>query len=197
MSALVLASQSQTRRTMLAAAGLDFTCVNPGVDEDALKAGLLAEGASPRDIADALAQAKAVKASSRHAGLVIGADSTLEIDGVLIDKAATLAEAKEVLQRLRGGVRKLCSAAVLAENGVPVWRAVETAKLTVRACSDAFIDTYLAKAGESVLSSVGCFHLEGLGAQMFDKVEGDWFTVLGLPLLPLLGALRQRGMVET
>jgi len=192
-ASVTLASQSSIRATLLTNAGVMFDTASAGVDEDALKAGLLAEGAPPRDIADALAEAKAVKVSRKRAGLIIGADSTMELAGRLYDKPATLADAREHLLALRGQVHRLHSAAVIAEGGAPVWRHVSTVKLTVRAFSDDFLDAYIAAEGDALLSSVGCYRFEGLGAQLFSRVEGDYFSILGLPLIQVLDYLRIRG----
>ncbi len=195
MSAVILASASAARAALLRSAGLEVTTQPSGVDEEALKASLLAETATPRDIADALAEAKAVKVSARRAGLVIGADTTLDLDGVLYDKPSSLEEANAHLRAFRGQTHRLHSAAVIAEAGRPVWRRLETASLTVRDFSEGFLSAYMAAEGEALLSSVGCYRLEGLGAQLFSRIEGDYFTILGLPLLPVLDYLRTRGVL--
>jgi septum formation protein len=195
MTRVILASTSRARAALLAGAGIDAEAFAPGVDEAALKAGLGAEGASPRDIADALAEAKAVKVSRRRGGLVIGADMTLDLDGALYDKPASLAEARTHLLAFRGRTHSLHSAVVIAEEGAPVWRHVSSARLTLRAFSDAFLDAYIAGEGEALLTAVGCYRLEGLGAQLFERIEGDYFSILGLPLLPVLAYLRERGAV--
>jgi septum formation protein len=190
---VVLASRSTTRRELLYRAGVTFEAISPGVDEDAVKAGLLAEGASARDVADTLAELKAVRASGRVDGLVIGSDSTLELDGRLFDKAPTLAHAREHLFAFRGKVHQLHSAVVVARDGAPIWREVKTARLWVRDFSDDFLDAYLAAEGEHILGSVGCYRVEGLGLQLFDRIDGDYFTVLGMPMVGLLGFLRLHG----
>lgn len=197
MTQVTLASQSAARAQLLGAAGVPFQTASAGVDEDALKAGLLAEGVGPRDIADALAEAKAVRASARRPGLVIGADQTLDLDGRLFDKARTVAEARERLQLLRGKPHKLHSAVVVAREGEPIWREVSTATLSMRAFSDAFLEDYLRTQGSALLSSVGCYQLEGEGVQLFDGIDGDYFTILGLPMLGLLDFLRLHGVIET
>jgi septum formation protein len=194
---VVLASKSTTRRELLTHAGVTFEAVSPGVDEDAVKNGLLAEGASPRDIADALAELKAVRASSRRDGLVIGSDSTLELDGRLFDKAPTLAHAREHLLAFRGKVHQLHSAVVVARDGVPIWREVKTARLWVRNFSDQFLDDYLATEGEHILGSVGCYRVEGQGLQLFDRMDGDYFAILGMPMVGLLGFLRLHGAMAS
>ena len=192
-AALTLASASAIRAALLRNAGLAVETAPSGVDEAALKAGLMHEGATPRDLADALAAAKAVKVSMRRAGLVIGADTTLDLDGALYDKPASLDEARAHLRAFRGRTHRLHSAAVIAEGGRAVWRRVETASLSVRDFSEDFLDAYLAAEGEALLASVGCYRLEGLGAQLFSRIEGDYFTILGLPLLAILDYLRMRG----
>lgn len=197
MTAVVLASASSARAAILRHAGVEIEVVAPGVDEAALKAGLLAEGASPRDVADALAEAKAVKVSRKRCGLVIGADSTLDLDGRLYDKPADLAEAREHLKAFRARTHQLHSAAVIAEDGAPLWRVVSSSTLTMRNVSDAFLDRYIEAEGDALLQCVGCYRLEGLGAQLFSKIDGDYFAILGLPLLPLLDFLRLRGALSS
>lgn len=190
---ITLASQSSARQMILRNAGVTFDAVSPGVDEDAAKAGLLAETVTPRDIADALAEMKAVKVSTKRSGLVIGADQTLDLNGRLIDKAVSLDEARARLLELRGTTHKLHSAVVVARDGQPIWRVVESAKLSVRPFSEAWLDQYIERRGEALLWSVGCYELEGEGVQLFDKIEGDYFTILGLPLIGLLDFLRLHG----
>jgi septum formation protein len=192
---LVLASGSASRRRMLEAAGLVFDIDVPRVDEDAAKASLRVEGLMPRDQADALAELKALAVSRRRPGFVIGGDQMLAIEGATLDKPKDMAEARAHLERLRGKTHQLMCAAVVAREGAVIWRHVDTPRLKMRDFSDAFIDQYLAEAGEAVLSSVGAYQLEGLGAQLFERVEGDYFSVLGLPLLPLLAFLREHGLV--
>lgn len=193
---LILASGSAARRRMLEAAGLSFTAEAPRVDEDAAKASLRAEGLKPRDQADALAELKALSVSRRTGGFVIGADQMLAIEGEVLDKPRDMAEARAHLMRLRGRAHDLLTAAVVARDGAVIWRHIETPRLTMRAFSDEFLDAYLAKAGQGALSSVGAYQLEGLGAQLFARVDGDYFSVLGLPLLPLMAFLREHGMIE-
>jgi septum formation protein len=168
-----------------------FELASAGVDETATKVRLQANGAGPKAIAEALAEEKAVAVSARRPGLVIGADQTLELEGELYDKVDTIAAARERLQVLRGKPHQLHSAVVVAENGAPIWRDTVSATLTMREFSDAFLERYLAEEGEAALGSVGCYRLEGLGAQLFCGIEGDYFTILGLPLLGLLGLLRE------
>lgn len=194
---VILASQSAVRARLLTAAGVAFDRQSPGLDEAAVKQSLLADGVGPRDIADALAEGKAVKVSRRRGGLVIGADQTLDLDGALYDKAESLQEARERLALLRGKTHKLHSAVVIARDGVPVWRALSSPALTMRPFSDAFLEGYLARNGGTILSSVGCYEYEGEGAQLFSRMEGDFFAVLGLPLLAVLDYLRLQGALET
>jgi septum formation protein len=168
-----------------------FDKVSPGVDEGAVKAGLLAEGATPREVADALAELKAVKVSRARPGLVIGADQTLDLVGVLHDKAESLDEARGRLMSLRGKRHRLHAAVVVAMDGEPIWRTLESPALTMRDFSDVWLDGYLERNVEAALGSVGCYWLEGEGAQLFSKIDGDYFAILGLPLLGLLDLLRR------
>lgn len=193
---MILASASATRAKLLKDAGVAFEIVPARVDEDALKQSLLAKNTTHRDIADALAEWKAVRVSASHPGaLVLGADQVLSFDGVLISKCEDLLEARELLLRLRGRTHDLISAMALAKDGAPIWRHVEKATLAMRDFSDAFLDDYLAQEGEMLLSGVGCYRLEGRGAQLFSRVKGDHSTILGLPLIPLLSALREQGVI--
>ena len=194
---VTLASKSAARQAILRNAGVTFEAVGSGVDEDAAKAGLLAEGASPREVADALAELKAFKVSTKRPGLVIGSDQTLDLDGLLYDKVDTVEAARERLVQLRGKVHKLHSAVVVARDGQPIWRVVETTKLSVRRFSDAWLDGYLERNAPDVLSSVGCYFLEGEGVQMFDRIDGDYFAILGLPVVGLFDFLRLHGALET
>jgi len=190
---VTLASSSRARASVLAGAGVVFETAAPGVDEDAVKAGLIAEGAPPRDIADALAELKAVRVSMKRPGLVIGADQTLDLGGSLVDKAESPAEARARLLELRGRSHTLHSGVVVAKDGAAIWREVKSARLTMRSFSDEFLDRYLDREGDVLLSSVGCYRLEGEGVQLFDRIDGDYFTILGLPLLGLLEFLRLHG----
>jgi septum formation protein len=192
---LILASASSSRRQMLANAGLDFTVEPSGVDEDEVKLSLLGERATAQDIATTLAEMKALRVSTRRPGaFVIGADSTLFCEGKLYDKPATLAAAREQLKALGGRTHELVSSVVVARNGARLWHTTETGRLTMRPFTDAFLDAYLALAGDAVCASVGAYQLEGLGAHLFTHIEGDYFTVLGLPLLPLLAFLAEHGI---
>ena len=194
---LVLASTSAARRALLAAAGVSAELAAPHVDEAELKASLAAAGARPRAIADALAEAKAVKISRRVPdGLVLGADQLLvRADGRIFDKPGSLSEAADQLRALAGTTHRLLTAAVIAEGGAPVWRTLDIATLAMRPLSESFIADYLAAEGDAVLGCVGAYRLEGRGAQLFTPVSGDFFTVLGLPLLAVLDYLRVRGVL--
>lgn len=192
---LILASASPSRRQLLANAGLDFEIEPSGVDEDEVKRSLLGERARPRDIATTLAEMKAARVSARRVGaLVIGADSTLACNGRLFDKPPTLAVARQQLGELGGQTHELHSAVVVAQNGARIWQAADRGLLTMRSFTDPFLDAYLARAGEAVCASVGAYQLEGLGAHLFSRIEGDYFTILGLPLLPLLAFLAEHGI---
>ena len=194
---LTLASTSAARRALFSAAGIEAQLANPGLDEALVKPALIADGLSPRDIADALAELKAVKVSKSRDGLVLGADQTLDLAGVLVDKAPDLESLRAQLLALRGRRHKLHSALVAAQNGIAVWRVVKTASLEVRDFSDAWLDAYLERNGANVLGAVGGYHLEGEGVQLFSALEGDYFTVLGLPLIELLDFLRLRGEIAS
>jgi septum formation protein len=200
MTALVLASGSTTRRTMLTAAGVSFKAVPADVDEAGLAATM--KGADPATLAGALAEAKARAVAARvgdAAGecLVLGADTVIALHGRTLHKCADIAGARALLAEMSGRDHHLVSAAVLVRGDTVVWRHASPVRLWVRSLSGAFLDAYLAAAGDAVLSSVGCYHYEGLGAQLFEKVEGDYFAVLGLPLLPLLAALRKEGVIAS
>ena len=193
---LILASRSAARRAMLTGAGVVFEAEDAGVDEEAIKAAL--PDHPPADLALKLARAKALAVSQRETGAwVLGSDQILAFDGGLVSKAGTLAEARMRLSAMRGRTHDLHSAAALVRAGSVVWSGVDTSRMTVRDFSDAFLDAYLATEGEGLLASVGAYRLEGLGAQLFDRVEGDYFTVLGMPLWPVLAELRRVGVIAT
>lgn len=197
MSRVVLASSSRTRAEMLARAGVAVTCDPASVDEEEMKHACRAEGLPVEATAEALADLKARRVSARQTGaLVIGADQMLECEGVWFDKPAGREQARAQLLALRGRSHRLISAAVVLRNGERLWHSVTSARLTVRSFSDAFVDSYLDAAGAAVLGSVGAYQVEGLGVQLFSRIEGDHFTILGLPLLPLLGFLREHGVVQ-
>ncbi len=190
---IILASKSPTRAALLTGAGVAFETLSPGVDEDAVKAELLAAGGSPRDVAVALADRKALAVSVRRGGLVIGADQTLEFASGLYDKVDTLLAAAERLRRLRGETHQLHAAVAVARDGAVIWRDLVSVTLTMRRFSDAFLQSYIETEGPLALGSVGCYRLEGPGAQLFERIEGDYFAILGLPLLSLLDLLRREG----
>jgi septum formation protein len=196
---LVLASQSPARRAMLTAAGVPHEALPAHVDEEAITAGLMAEAASPERIADALAEVKALKISRQHPGaLVLGADSLVVThDGHLLAKPETRDRAEAQLQQLAGSTHRLISAVVICEAGKPIWRGAGAARLTMRRFSDDFIKTYLDSEGPDVLGCVGCYRIEGLGAQLFSRIEGDQFVIRGLPLLQVLDYLRVRGVLAS
>jgi septum formation protein len=197
MSELILASTSATRQRLLRAAGLRFTAEAAYVDEAAVIESLAAEKAKPRDVADVLAELKTVKISNRYPeATVIGADQVLSLGVEMFQKPVDRDAAREQLKRLRGQTHVLSSAVCVARGGSVVWRVVEEARLTMRAFSDDFLDAYLVDAGEDILGSVGAYHVEGIGIQLFSKIEGDAFTIQGLPLLPLIDFLRTHGMVR-
>jgi septum formation protein len=184
---------------MLRAAGVRFEAIAPLVDEQELTASLLQQKASPRDIADALAEAKAVKVSNRFPGaLVLGSDTVLSYgDGQMLDKPTSRASVAQHLQILSGRSHYLMSAAVIAQDGKALWRTIETPKLTMRQLSLSYIADYVADVGDVVQGSVGAYHLEGRGAQLFSHIDGDYFSVLGLPLLAVLDYLRLRKILPS
>lgn len=193
---LVLASASLSRLTVLQQAGLAVVQDPAGVDEDMVKQSLGAEGADAAHVAETLADLKAKHVSRRHAGaFVVGADQMLECKGVWYDKPVDSDQARAHLTALRNESHELITAAVVVRDGASIWRHVARARLSMRPFSDAFLDRYLAQIGDDAYRSVGAYQLEGMGAQLFDKIEGDYFTILGLPLLPLLDFLRGHGIV--
>ena len=190
----VLASGSASRASLLSAAGLVFTQAPADVDEDAIKSSLKSEGATASQLADTLAEFKAIRISPKFPGsLVLGADQVLECDGDWFDKPPTMEAARTQLLRLRDRSHRLFSAAVIVRDGERIWGRTEHATLRVRAFSDRFLDDYLEKAGTAVLSSVGAYQVEGPGIQLFSDIQGDVFTIQGLPLLPMLDFLRGNG----
>ncbi len=197
---LILASASRARRDMLAAAGLAFQVVPADVDEPAIRESLLAGNAAigAAEMAMALACAKAAEVGERHVDAhVIGADQVLVLGDRLFEKPGNVAEARAQLLDLRGKTHQLCSAVALATGGRIAWSCLARARMTMRDFSETFLDAYLARVADQVTQSVGAYQLEGLGLQLFENIEGDYFTILGLPLLPLLAELRARGIVAT
>lgn len=195
---LILASSSASRAAILRGAGIAFTAIPARVDETTLIESLLAEGARPRDIADALAETKTLKValSAPPGTLVIGADQLLVCEGRIFEKPRDRAEAAAHLAFLSGKRHELVGGVCGAVNGAIVWRHVETARLTMRQMDERAIGDYLDSAGDAVLHTVGCYQLEGLGAHLMSRVEGDLFSILGLPLLPVLDFLRAQGALK-
>ncbi len=195
---LLLASKSAARRAMLEAAGVSFETVEAELDEGAAKAGLWSAGFDARGVAEELAQLKALSAEAGEGDLVLGSDQTLERDdGTLLGKPASREEARGQLLSLAGATHRLHSAAVIVERGEAVWWGSETVALTMRPLGAAFVDSYLDREWEHIRWSVGGYRIEGPGAQLFERVEGSHFAVLGMPLLPLLAFLRERGLLPS
>ena len=196
---LVLASSSASRAAILKSAGLAFTAIPARIDETALIESLMAEGAKPRDIADALAEAKTLKVAANvpPPGLVIGADQLLVCEGRIFEKPADRAEAESHLAFLQGKSHELVGGVCGARGGAVIWRHVSVARLTLRAMDAAAIGDYLDAAGPDVLNSVGCYHLEGLGVHLMSRIDGDFYSILGLPILPVLDFLRAQGALAS
>lgn len=197
---LILASGSSARRALLTSAGLKFDVIPADIDERAVKDAVRSrdKNTTPAQIAAHLAAEKARAVSLQHPrALVLGADQVLAFEGGIQSKVADVKAAHDVLAALRGKTHELVSAAALARRGEIVWQTCERAKLSMRNFSDSFLEAYLAEAGAGILDCVGCYKLEGLGVQLFDKIEGDYFTILGLPLVGLLGALRRESVVAS
>jgi septum formation protein len=191
MTRLVLASESESRRAILKSAGVPFVSLRPATDEAAMKIRLLNDRADAATVAMTLAVAKAHSVAAAAGQIVLGADQVLVCDGRIFDKAGTVEEARAVLKALRGRRHDLITAAALVQNGELIWQHGETASLWMREFSDDFLDGYLQRAHVDILSAVGCYHVEGLGAQLFSRIEGDHFAIRGLGLTPLLAALRR------
>ncbi len=193
-NSLILASGSVYRARMLSQAGLEFQVMPSAVDEDEIKRAMIAERAGGGDIALALADLKARRISGKApSALVVGADQLLECSGVFFDKPPDRAAADQQLRHLRGKTHRLHTAAVVLRDGRMIWHHIEVPALTMRPFSDDFLARYLDRAGDALTQCVGAYELEGLGIHLFDAIEGDYFSVLGLPLGPLLGFLRQHG----
>ena len=194
---IILASGSPFRRQLLENAGVTFATVRPELDERALEAPLVNSGAGPEDIATVLAEAKATIVSESHPdAIVIGSDQTLSLQDEVFHKPADMQAARRHLLRLSGKTHHLNSAVVLARNGEAVWRHVAVAAMTMRDLDPGFVGRYLSDIGEAALSSVGAYQVEGRGIQLFQKIEGDYFGIVGLPLLPLLAELRSLGAID-
>jgi len=195
---LVLASTSATRLAMLRAAGIDVTGQAPRVDEELLRQALAVEGAGPRDQADALAEAKARTIADRNpTALVLGGDQILALKDRIFTKPETADQALRQLRDLSGQTHQLLSAAVLYDQGEPIWRHVGVARLTMRPLSEDYLQSYVARNWPAISTSVGAYQIEGEGIRLFQSVEGDHFTILGLPLLPLLSYLVLRGFIPS
>jgi septum formation protein len=194
---LILASASSIRSRMLQQSGVTFDVQTARVDEEMVRNALVAEQAPARDIADALAEMKARKVSDRHPGaLVIGCDQVLSFEKTVLSKPPTRDAAREQLTALRGNRHQLLSAAVIYEDGQPIWRFVGTVRLVMRDFTDSFLDSYLDRNWPDVADSVGAYKLEEEGVRLFSRVEGDYFTVLGMPLLEILNYLTVRGDLQ-
>jgi septum formation protein len=197
MSVLVLASASPSRQALLKAAGVEFKTVPAGLNEAALMDDLIAKGSKAEAIATVLAEQKATMVSRRLPGeTVLGGDSVLELGTDILGKSSDMTAVRLLLGKLSGRTHQLISGAALARDGQAFWHHVSRVRMTVRRLSDAFIDAYLAEEGEKLLGSVGGYHFEGRGVQLFESVAGDYFSILGLPLLPVLAALRAEGLLE-
>ncbi len=194
---LILASASEIRQRLLRNAGVKFAVEVARVDEEGLRRALEADAASPREIADALAEMKALKISGKHPGaMVIGCDQVLDFEGGILAKPQTPHEAQDQLRRMRGKRHDLISAVVICEAGRAVWRHVGSVRMTMKNVSDAYLQGYIARNWDSIRHSVGAYKLEEEGVRLFERVDGDYFTVLGLPLLGLLSYLEQRGVLQ-
>jgi septum formation protein len=194
---LILASGSSFRKAMLENAGITVEAIPADLDERALEAPLAESGASPEEVALVLAEAKAVAVSEEHPGrLVLGCDQTLSLGDEVFHKPADMEGARRHLLKLSGQTHQLNSAVVLVRDGATLWRHVAVASLTMREFDPGFIGRHLARVGNKALSSVGAYQIEGEGIQLFDKVEGDHFTIVGLPLLPVLAELRELGAID-
>ena len=192
---VVLASASPIRRALLERAGIDVVVDPARVDEEEIRIGLDADAVPPREVAEALAEFKARKVSSRHPGsLVIGADQVLELDGRRFDKPADPAAARQHLAAFSGRTHRLHTAAIIARDGAPIWRHISTVQMTMHSLTAEDIERYLDRAGAAAVESVGGYQFEGLGASLFAAYRGDFFAVLGLPLIEVLGALRANGV---
>ncbi|WOI53313.1 Maf family protein [Parvularcula sp. LCG005] len=195
MTKIVLASKSLSRQALLSGTGLTFDARASDVDESVIKAAELAKGTSPADIALLLAEAKALACNVAPDDIVIGGDQVMEFDGRLYDKPLDIAEAKTRLHDMAGREHHLRSGLVLAQGGEIIWRHQDTATLWMRPVTHAELDGYFDVVGDRVLATVGAYELEGPGVRLFERIEGDYFTILGLSVMPLMAALRARGLI--
>ncbi len=194
---LILASKSRIRSDLLANAGIDFETEGAEIDERAVEDAVSGSGITPGEVAIILAEAKALAVSERHpSAIVIGADQTLSLDDEILHKTGNMEAARRRLLQLSGRTHMLNSAVVLVRNGEAVWRHLSEVQMTMRPLAPEFIGRHLSRTGDQVLASVGAYQLEGEGIQLFEKIEGDYFAVLGLPLLPLLEELRRLGEID-
>ncbi|UXN61887.1 Maf-like protein [Phyllobacterium zundukense] len=194
---IILASKSPFRATLLKNAGISFTVQSADIDERAVEAPLYESGATPEDVAQILAEAKALDVSERNpSALIIGSDQTLSLGDEVLHKAEDMEAARRQLLKLSGKTHHLNSAVVLAKDGQTLWRHVSVARMTLRDLDPGFIGRYLSRVGPIALQSVGVYQFEGEGVQLFEKVDGDYFTIVGLPLLPLLAELRREGAID-
>ena len=195
---IILASESKIRRKLLLQAEVNFQSIAAKIDEDTIKESLKNEDAKPKDISDALAEYKAIRVANNFpTDIIIGCDQILVCNNEIISKARTLNEAKETLKLLRGKSHQLLSSAVIYDNNKPVWRTTSRAQLFMRDFTDEYLEYYIKTSGTDILSSVGCYLLENNGVNLFNRIQGDYFTVLGFPLLEVLGFLRKRELIKT
>ena len=195
---IILASESQIRKKLLLQAEVNFQPIAAKIDEDTIKESLKDEGAKPKDISDALAEYKAIRVANNFpTDIIIGCDQILVCDNEIISKARTLNDAKETLKLLRGKSHQLLSSAVIYDNNKPVWRTTSRAQLFMRDFTDEYLEYYIQTSGIDILSSVGCYLLENNGVNLFNRIQGDYFTVLGFPLLEVLDFLRKRELIKT
>ena len=195
---IILASESKIRRKLLLQAEVNFQSIAAKIDEDTIKESLKNEDAKPKDISDALAEYKAIRVANNFpTDIIIGCDQILVCNNEIISKARTLNEAKETLKLLRGKSHQLLSSAVIYDNNKPVWRTTSRAQLFMRDFTDEYLEYYIKTSGTDILSSVGCYLLENNGVNLFNRIQGDYFTVLGFPLLEVLDFLRIRELIKT
>ena len=195
---IILASESKIRRKLLLQAEVNFQSITAKIDEDTIKESLKNEDAKPKDISDALAEYKAIRVANNFpTDIIIGCDQILVCNNEIISKARTLNEAKETLKLLRGKSHQLLSSAVIYDNNKPVWRTTSRAQLFMRDFTDEYLEYYIQTSGTDILSSVGCYLLENNGVNLFNRIQGDYFTVLGFPLLEVLDFLRKRELIKT